>query len=181
MTECEGGDVFRWETHGAGNEPVADRGTYVGFTLLHLFVVGVVLLAEPLAGLLVGAALAAFWAVLLLPPRLRERRAVEWAEIRPGPDPELVLARVSGVEDVHPLDAVTRLRLVRTGYRSADHPDGGRQVLELRVGGTRYRTRAAHNPPENDPRLLAEALRRACPGVEVMADEDRTSWVSDSD
>ena len=106
---------------------------------------------------------------------------MEWAEIRPGPSPVLVLARVSGAEASHPLGTVTRLQLIRTGYRSSDRPDGGLQVLELLVGGRLYRTPAAYNPPANDPGLLAEALRLACPEVRTAACEDRTTWVSDSD
>ncbi|KQV19309.1 MULTISPECIES: hypothetical protein [unclassified Kitasatospora] len=181
MSGHEGGDVFRWETYRSGNEAPSDWGQYVVVTLGHVLTVGAVTFAAPWAGLVIGGILALFWGVLLVPTWLRERAAVEWAEIRPGLPPTLVLARVSGVETSHHLDSVRRLRLIRTGYRSADNPGGGQRVLELHVGRKVYRTRAAFNPAENDPGLLEEALRRACPGATVAKYKDRTSWVSDSE
>ncbi|MFJ8045777.1 hypothetical protein ACIRBX_35230 [Kitasatospora sp. NPDC096147] len=181
MAERESGDVFRWETYECGNEKVSDPGRWVGFTLLHAFFVGAVLVVRPVAGLLFGAALAVFWGVLLLPTWWQERRAVEWAEIRPGASPVLVLGRVGGAQRTHPLGAVSRIQLLRTGYRSAAHPDGGQHVLELSAGGSAYRTQAGYAPPANNPALLAEALRLACPQATVEPYQDRTTWTSDGD
>ncbi|MFJ8043286.1 hypothetical protein ACIRBX_22605 [Kitasatospora sp. NPDC096147] len=181
MSGREGADVFRWETYRSGTKTASDRSTTTVVVLAHVLLIGPVLLAEPWAGLVIGGALGLFWGALLIPPRLRERAAVEWAEIRPGPPGVLVLARANGAETHLPLDSVSRLGLFRVGYRSADNPDGGNRVLELRAGRRTYRTRATFNPPPNDPELLAEALRRACPDAEVTAYRNRTQWVSESE
>ncbi|MFJ9518556.1 hypothetical protein ACIRPK_09860 [Kitasatospora sp. NPDC101801] len=181
MSEAEDGGVFRWETYRSKYEGQSDRGDYVVVTVGHVLTVGAVAVAAPWAALVLGGILATFWGVLLVPPWLRERRAVEWAEIRPGPPPVLVLVRVDGRESSHPLDSVGRLQLIRTGHRSMDNPDGGQRVLELQVGGKVHRTRAAFDHPEHDPGLLAAELRRACPGAVVAEYADRRTWVSDSE
>ncbi|MFI0975427.1 hypothetical protein ACH4SP_00185 [Streptomyces sp. NPDC021093] len=98
--------------------------------------------------------------------------------IRPGPPAVLVLRQRSGTETTHPLSSVTALRPLTVGYRSTE--GSGESVLELRVGRRTYRTRAAFNPPANDVRLLADALRLACPWMVVGEHEDRTTWVTDA-
>jgi hypothetical protein len=155
-----------------------DWGLGVFMTLLHVFVVGVAYFNEPLAGLILGAVFAVFWGSILLPPWLRDYRSVVAADIRPGPPPVLVLQRRNGSEITHPLGAVTEIRPLTVGYRSAEGSGSG--ILELRVGRKVYRTRAAFNPPENDVQLLANALRQACPRLVVHSHKDRSSWVSDS-
>ncbi|MFD6276043.1 hypothetical protein ACFWFI_10820 [Streptomyces sp. NPDC060209] len=178
MTEDKRVRAFHWEMFRNDRPQRSDWGSGVVVTLLHLFGVGAASVVEPLAGLFLGVVFAVFWGSLLLPPWIRDRRSVVAADIRPGPPPVLVLRRRSGAEVTHPLDALTELRPLTVGYRSVD--GGGSKILELRVGRTAYRTRAAFNPPENDVRLLEAALRKARPRVKVHRHEDRTSWVSDS-
>jgi hypothetical protein len=179
VTEDERARTFHWEMFRSDLPTPRDWGSGVFVTLLHLFGVGAAAATEPLAGLVLGGTFAVFWGGLLLPPWIRDRRSVVAADIRSGPPPVLVLRRRSGAEVTHRLDAVTELRPLTLGYRSVD--GGGSDVLELRVGRKAYRTRAAFNPPENDVRLLQEALRNALPQVKVHRHENRTSWVSESE
>ena len=171
--------AFHWEMYRSTYTGKSDLGTYVVATLVHVFGVVVAYVAEPLAGLLVGGLFAVFWGSVLLPSWLRDTRSVVAADIRPGPPPVLVLQRYNGSTITHPLGAVTELRPLTVGNRSVD--GGGNGILELRVGRKVYRTQARFNPPENDVRLLTNALRRANPQLVVRRHEDRTSWVSDSD
>lgn len=173
--------AFHWEMYRPGDRVgKSDLGTYVFVTLIHVFVVFAVSVSEPLGGLIVGGVFAAFWGSVLLPPWLRRIRSIVAADIRPGPPPVLVLQRRHGSRITHPLGAVTELRPLTVGYRSAEgsHGDG---ILELRVGRKVYRTQAGFNPPGNEVQLLTDALRRACPQLVVRRHKDRTSWVSDTE
>ncbi|UUU29145.1 hypothetical protein JIX56_04090 [Streptomyces sp. CA-210063] len=173
--------AFHWEMYRrSGRVGKSDLGTYVFATLVHVFGVFAAYVTEPLAGLIVGGVFAAFWGSILLPPWLRDIRSIVAADIRPGPPPVLVLQRRNGSTITHPLGAVTELRPLTVGIRSAGG-SGGDKILELRVGRKVYRTQAAFNPPGNEVQLLADALRRACPQLVVRRHEDRTSWVSDSE
>jgi hypothetical protein len=173
--------AFHWEMYRpSGRVGKSDLGSYVFVTLAHVFVVFGVSVSEPLGGLIVGGVFAAFWGGILVPPWLRNLRSIVAADIRPGPPPVLVLQRRHGSVITHPLGAVTELRPLTVGYRSAEGGRGDR-ILELRVGRRVYRTRAGFNPPGNEVQLLADALRRACPQLVAHRHEDRTTWVSDSE
>jgi hypothetical protein len=178
VTDDERARAFHWEMYRSERSESREWGSGIVMTLLHLVPVVAVSATEPLAGLALGGVFAVFWGGILLPPWIRDLRSVVATDIRPGPTPVLVLRRRSGGQVTHHLDAVTEVRPLTVGYRSAG--GGGSKVLELRVGRKAYRTRAAFNPPENDVRLLEKALRKARPQAKFHRHEDRTSWVSDS-
>ncbi|MFI5806666.1 hypothetical protein [Streptomyces sp. NPDC051561] len=177
MTDEAGTGACHWEMFDSEHVPQRDVSSGVFVTLLHLLTVGGAWVGEPLAGIALGTVFAVFWGAVLLPPYWRDRRSVVAVDIRPGPPATLVLRRYGGAETTRPLASLTRLRTLTVGYRSADSkPD---EILELRVGRSVYRTRAAFNTPENDVQLLADALRLACPQVVIAPHVNRSTWASD--
>ncbi len=173
--------AFHWEMYRpSGRVGKSDLGAYVFGTLVHVFGVFAAYVTKPLGGLIVGGVFAAFWGGILVPPWVRNLRSIVAADIRPGPPPVLVLQRRYGSRITHPLGAVTEVRPLTVGYRSAEGGSGDR-ILELRVGRRVYRTQAGFNRPGHEVQLLADALRRACPQVVVHRHEDRTTFVSDSE
>ncbi|MFI1356529.1 hypothetical protein ACH4TV_23565 [Streptomyces sp. NPDC020898] len=173
--------AFHWEMYRPSDRVgKGDLGAYVFGTLLHVFFVFAAYVMKPLGGLFVGGVFAAFWGGILVPPWLRNIRSIVAADIRPGPPPVLVLQRRHGPVITHPLGAVTALRPLTVGYRSAEGGSGD-SILELRVGRRVYRTRAGFDRPGHEVQLLADALRRVCPQLVVHKHEDRTTSVSDSE
>ncbi|MCX5206472.1 hypothetical protein OG897_34335 [Streptomyces sp. NBC_00237] len=170
--------VFRWETYRSQHTKQRGGDGGVVITLLHVVMVAGVTVAEPWAGLVLGGVFGVFWGSLLVPPWVRDRRAVVSAEIRQGPPGVLVLVRNNGRRIVRPLDSVTTVRPLTVGYRSVD--SSADHILELRVAGRTYRTRTGLTRPANDPGILQNALDRACPHLVIGPHVDKSSWVTDA-
>ncbi|CAM5464486.1 hypothetical protein GCM10010329_32120 [Streptomyces spiroverticillatus] len=168
--------AFRWETYRSEHPRQRDWSDGVVVTLFHVVPVGLITATQPWAGLVLGGVFGVFWGSLLIPPWVRDRRAVVAAEI--GARGELVLVRRNGKRITRPLASVTAVRPLTVGYRSVD--SSGDRILEVRVAGRTYRTRAGFALPANDPLLLADALCQACPDLVIGPHADKSSWSTDS-